>query len=196
MNQGGCAMDSLQRKQKADKILYEMSLLKHLEGIGKPHIIGSYRMDMMAWNDLDIDVENHSMNASKLYQLTTYILDTFHPCWYEAKEETNNEGKTVWFHGFHTIIDGEMWNLDIWFFDQETISKAEDYCDSIAKMVGQNPDSKEKIIRMKQELIRRNLYGFYQYSSMDVYHAVLKQNISDIEDLLKHSTHLSQANPH
>ena len=32
--------------------------VKRLEEIGKPHIIGSYKMDMMAWNDLDIDIEN------------------------------------------------------------------------------------------------------------------------------------------
>lgn len=44
-------------------------------------------MDMMAWNDLDIDVENDKMSLDKLYSLTDYIIKTFHPVWYEAKQE-------------------------------------------------------------------------------------------------------------
>jgi hypothetical protein len=82
-------------------------------------------MDMMAWNDIDIDIENQGMSLEKLYQLTSYIIETFHPFWYEAKEEVNDEGQTVWFQGFEAMIDGERWNFDLWFFDRETIEKAE-----------------------------------------------------------------------
>lgn len=178
-------MTHMERKEKADKILYERGLLEYLKTIGEPHIIGSYKMDMMAWNDLDIDVENHSMDREKLYQLTEYILNTFHPIWYEAKEEVNDEGKTVWFHGFHAVIDEELWNFDLWFFDCDTIGKAEHYCDNIVRQIQKKPGSKETIMDMKQELRRRDLYGFYQYSSMDVYRAVLEQNLSNVEELLQ-----------
>lgn len=46
---------NLQRKRTADKILYETGLWDQLCKIGQPHIIGSSKMDMMAWNDLDIE---------------------------------------------------------------------------------------------------------------------------------------------
>ena len=49
------------RKEQADCILYKYNLLNELKKYGTPHIIGSYRMDMMAWNDLDIDIENDNM---------------------------------------------------------------------------------------------------------------------------------------
>lgn len=111
-------MSNIERKQNADHILYEFGLLDKLKEIGTPHIIGSYRMDMMAWNDLDIDIENDNMSLEKLYALSDFILRTFHPVWYEAKEEVNAEGKTVWFHGFETTITGELWNVDLWFFDK------------------------------------------------------------------------------
>ncbi len=45
------------QKEQADYILYQCGLLKELKKYGCPHIIGSYRMDMMAWNELDINVE-------------------------------------------------------------------------------------------------------------------------------------------
>ena len=117
--------------------------------------------------------------------MTAYILKTFSPLWYEAKEEVNDEGKTVWFHGFNAIIDGEEWNFDLWFFDEETIEKAERYCDKIADMSKKQQGSRDIILKIKQELIERNMYGFYQYASMDVYRAVLEQRICDTEELLE-----------
>ena len=48
-------------KEKADKLLCETGLLSVLRTYGEPHPIGSYRMDMMVYNDLDIDIRNDSM---------------------------------------------------------------------------------------------------------------------------------------
>ena len=73
-------------KEKADKLLCETGLLSELRTYGEPHPIGSYRMDMMVYNDLDIDIRNDSMTLEKLHDLTYYILKTFSPTWYEARE--------------------------------------------------------------------------------------------------------------
>lgn len=176
-------MTSEERYERAQRILHDMGLFGELAKIGVPHVIGSCRMNMMAWNDLDIDVENDDMTIDKLYALTAYIHKTFRPIWYEAKEEASDEGKTVWFHGFEAIVDGEKWNVDLWFFDRETIHKAEDYCDRIAWQAGKIPGARDAILRMKQELIACGQYGFYQYASMDVYRAVLEQGITDTDGL-------------
>lgn len=178
-------MNNEERKAVADKILYEKGLWANLCTIGMPHIIGSYRMDMMAWNDLDLDIENNEMSNEKLYDLTEFILHAFHPSWYEAKEEINDEGKRVWFHGFETTIEGQLWNVDLWFFDIETIVKAENYCDRIKKLTDENTGSKECIIQIKQELQKKNLYCFEKYCSMDVYHAVLEQGIRNTDEFLE-----------
>lgn len=169
-------------KEKASAILRDYHLLEELETIGTPHMIGSYRMDMMAWNDIDIDIENDGMCLDKLYRLTKYILDSFHPFWYEAREEVNDEGKTVWFQGFEAMIDGERWNFDLWFFDQETIKKAEAFCDGIAARA--SVEQKDSITAIKRELIARNLYSFEKFHSMDVYEAVLEQDIHSVSEFL------------
>lgn len=174
--------DEHDRKSEADKLLYEYGLFQQLENIGKPHIIGSYRMNMMAWNDLDIDIENDAMSLDKLYALSAFILHTFRPVWYEAKEEVNVEGKRVWFHGFETTITGELWNVDLWFFDKETIFNAENYCDGIVNHTSQA--QKDVIVSIKRELIARGLYSFEQYKSMDVYKAVLENHIKNVEEFL------------
>ena len=176
-------MNNWARKSQADRILYEFGLLKKLEELGVPHIIGSYRMDMMAWNDLDIDIENDGMSLDKLYELSSFILNTFRPIWYEAKEEINEEGKRVWFHGFETMITEELWNIDLWFFDKETIVNAEKYCDDISKRTGQI--QKDRIVQIKEELIARDLYSFEKYKSLDVYKAVLEKDVVNVEEFLK-----------
>lgn len=174
-----------ERKKIADKILYEKGLWNKLSELGTPHIIGSYKMNMMAWNDLDIDIENDKMSMDKLYGLTQFIISTFHPKWYEAKEEITNEGKIVWFHGFEAIIDEELWNFDLWFFDAETILKSEKYCDEIIRKVQAKPGSQENIIKIKQELQEQKLYSFDKYTSMDVYRGVLELGIQNTVEFLE-----------
>lgn len=173
------------QKQQAEYLLYECGLLEELKKYGAPHIIGSYKMDLMASNDLDIDIENTEMSLEKLYQLTFYIIEKFHPVWYEAKEEVTAEGKTVWFQGFETRISGELWNFDLWFFDKETIKQAEAFCNEIKEKVKQDSGAKEAIIRVKKDLLARELYSFEQYTSMDVYRAVLELGIRDSETFLQ-----------
>ena len=174
-------MTNRERKHQADCLLYEYGLWNEVSKLGTPHIIGSYRMDMMAWNDLDLDIENDSITMESMYELTTYIMRTFHPIWYEAKEEIQ-DGKRVWFHGFETIITGELWNVDLWFFDRERITAATAYCDDIAARCSQI--QKDAIVEIKQALIARGLYSFEQYKSMDVYRAVLEYDVRNVEEFL------------
>lgn len=165
------------RKSEADKILYEFGLLDILQKFGNPHIVGSYRMDLMTWNDLDIDVEYDNMSLEKLHELTDFILHVFHPTWYEAKEEQHSTGESVWFHGFETMITGELWNVDIWFFSKSEIEKTERFCDKVQRSISQNPNCKKAILDIKTALQKENLYGCHAFSSMDVYRAVLEENI-------------------
>ena len=176
-------MKSNEIKANADRILYEFGLLKKLEEIEKTHIIGSYRMNMMACNDLDIDIENNNMSQDKLYELTAFIINNFQPVWYEGKEEINDKGKKVWFLGFETKITGELWNIDLWFFDNATIISAESYCDNIINNTTQT--QKDTIISIKSELISRGLYSFDQYKSIDVYDAVMNNKVKNINEFLE-----------
>ncbi|MCH5351245.1 MAG: hypothetical protein J1F39_04695, partial [Clostridiales bacterium] len=82
-------------KRVCDRILYEFGLFDELKKIGAPHIVGSYIMDMMAANDIDIDVENDKMSLEKLYGLTEFVIKTFKPTWYEEKQEVDGNGNTV-----------------------------------------------------------------------------------------------------
>ena len=171
-------------KSNADKLLYDLGLLNELNNYGTPYIVGSYAMDLMAWNDLDIYVSNESMSTEKLYELTSFVLNTFNPIWYEAKKDTA-DSKTVWFHGFETETLGELCNVDIWFFDNETITKALDFRQNINQKLLVNPELKEIVINIKQSLIANEQYGFDKFSSMDVYKAVFENNIRSYKEFIE-----------
>ncbi len=171
-------------KNNANKILYDFGLLNELNNYGTPYIVGSYAMDLMAWNDLDIYVSNESMSTEKLYDLTSFILNTFQPVWYEAKKEVS-DGKTVWFHGFETKILGELYNVDVWFFDKDTITKALDFSMNIKKKLLVNPELKEIVIKIKQSLIANEQYGFDKFSSIEIYKAVFEDKIRSYKEFIE-----------
>lgn len=171
-------------KNSTDKLLYDFGLLNELNNYGTPYIVGSYAMDLMAWNDLDIYVSNESMSTEKLYKLTSFILNTFKPVWYEAKQDVI-DGKTAWFHGFETKILGELWNIDIWFFDEKAIANAVDFSKNIKAKLLDNPVTKDIVINIKQSLIANEQYGFEKYTGMDVYKAVFEDNISSYKEFIE-----------
>ena len=171
-------------KNNADKLLYYFDLLNELNNYGTPYIVGSYSMDLMAWNDLDIYVSNEFMSTEKLYELTSFVLNIFHPVWYEAKKDVI-DGKTAWFHGFETEVLGKLCNVDIWFLDNDTITKALDFSKNIEQKLLVKPELKEIVIKIKQSLITNEQYGFDKLSSMDVYKAVFEDNIRSYKEFIE-----------
>jgi len=171
-------------KQAADRLLNEYGLWKLLGEYGEPVIVGSYRMDLMAVNDLDIDISGGMMTLGRLHELTGKILDRFDPVWYEAKREFV-DGRYVYFHGFETEVLGKLWNVDLWFFDRDTIAKAVSDCDEIAEKVSQQPELRQVILEIKTDLTARGLYRHDFYTSMDVYDAVLHSNIRGTKQFIE-----------
>jgi len=170
-------------KNNADKLLYDFGLLNELKNYGTPYIVGSYAMDLMVWNDLDIYVSNEFMSTEKLYKLTSFILNTFHPVWYEAKKDIV-DGKIAWFHGFETEVLSELWNIDIWFFDNETITNTIEFCNRIKAQADTDETKRKFAINIKQALIENEQYGFGKYTSMDVYRAVFEMGITNYDEFI------------
>ncbi len=167
-------------KFEADKLLYNNGLLDMLETYGRTHLVGSYRMDLMTWNDLDLYVENDQVQLLNIYELMKKIFDNLQPKWFEGKEVIE-DGNKHYFIGFETDITGDLWNVDIWFFNKHLIEKTEEYCEKIARKVHANPILYDAIVNIKWHLIEAGYYGT-KFTSVDVYKAVTEENILNIDD--------------
>lgn len=167
-------------KTHADGLLYDYGLLDMLETYVQAHMIGSYRMDVMTWNDLDIYVENDKIQLKDVYLLMHKIFERFQPKWFEGKEAIEN-GHNYYFIGFETNILEELWNLDIWFFNKTLIKNTEEYCDNLAKQIHKSPILYDALININQDLIKAGCYGT-QFASVDVYKAVIEDNVVSVED--------------
>lgn len=164
---------------KANEILYNMNLLNILKKYGEVYIVGSYKMNLMAWNDIDIYVDNQTMDLEKLYNLSMEIFKTFNPIWFEGKQEECKVKGANYFLGFETTCTRELWNIDIWFFSKETINNTIKYNDNIIDIIKDNPNMRMIITDLKKQLINSGVYGT-QYSSIDVYDAVIKGKVKNV----------------
>lgn len=169
-------LTNAERKKQADIFMHEMGLTETLKKYGEPHIVGSYAMDTMAWNDLDIYITNKNMSLEKLHELSQHTIAAYKPFWYEAKQEQHD--KSIYFHGFETTVMGSLWNFDLWFFGEKEIQKAKNFYSEVNKKA--TPAQKETIIALKQTLIERSQYNYSPYTSMDVYTAVLDHDVNTI----------------
>ena len=172
-------------RENANRLLAETSLIPILESFGTVHITGSYAMDLMAWNDLDLYLLP-DLSRFDMYQLISAVNSTLHPLRFDGIVQPE---KQKWFYGAEFLFQGERWNLDIWIRNEDEIRRSELYCREIVRQTDENPSLRQTVIEIKEALIQRGAYGIdkhpqLHYHSADIYSAVLNENILSAEAFL------------
>lgn len=170
-------------KDEADALLYDFNLLGILEKFGKVYITGSYFMDLMVWNDLDVYIEDNETSRSNFYTLIGEICTELKPSRLDGMA-----GDKGWFFGFETYATGERWNVDIWLKNKDEIKSAQESCAETARLINDRPECRKAVMDIKENLIERRLYGFDKlpahYHSGDVYNAVLNEDARTYDEFL------------
>ncbi len=171
--------------EKADDLMYNHGLLKLLQKYGDVHIVGSYRMGIMTWNDIDFYMDKSGLNTQNYYSLTSDIVKEMMPSCFNGEINIKNG---MAFLGFETKISEERWNIDIWWKDKAEIDNSLAYANDILQLIQKRPELKEAVMKIKQELIMRGLYGFDKgkkhYHSKEIYDAVFNEGIVTTEQFL------------
>ena len=169
-------------REQADVLLRQTGLLDTLRRFGEPVIVGSYAMDAMAWNDLDVYIDlagdYHEMAAAVIAVLKPYRYDGF------CDRQTGAQ-----FAGMETVITGERWNIDIWVRSRSEIDAAVERNRAMKAQFDARPEVREAVLRIKQELIGMGMYGFDKgkrhYHSPEIYEAVLEKGVRTVGELLE-----------
>ena len=172
-------------RKQAEKLLAETKLIERLTVYGKVFITGSYRMNMMCWNDIDLYIEDSVKVRENWFQLVEDVLSVLKPYRFDGAYKADKL-----FLGCETDITGDCWNIDIWVRDRAHIENSKVHCDRIVASAEQNPELRDSIIAIKKELIDLNMYGLHKmadrhYHSDEIYRAVLEENIRTAEEFLK-----------
>lgn len=170
-------------KAQADFLIHSTNLLDVLHRHGTPAITGSYFMNTMAWNDLDLyllpapDFDPYAMAAD--------LNAALHPFRFEGF--VNESGI---FYGCETNITGERWNIDLWIRSQAKIDESIAYCNELLRKMNSIPGARKAILRIKTDLTAKGMYGFDKhpsrhYHSREIYDAVLNGKIQSTEEFLQ-----------
>ena len=172
-------------KTEASKILHEDGLMNILNQFGKPHIAGSYSLDLMTWRDLDIYLEVETISESAHFSLGEKIATTFHAVKMSYRNELS--GKTPGLPSglyWGVYLGNERagaWKFDIWVVNVEECDRLLKYCSDIQNRLTE--DSKRIILDIKSQCWQDPNYR-KSYTSSDIYDAVLEHKVTGIEDFV------------
>src|SRR5690349_5135768 len=116
-------------------MLYEKGLMNILTQFGKPHISGSYSLDLMTWRDLDIYLEVETISESSHFSLGEKITTAFHPVKMSFRNELLGKTKGLPSGLYWGVYLGNeragAWKIDIWVVNKEECDKLMKYCSDI-----------------------------------------------------------------
>ena len=169
-------------KKEADEILNEKGLLGILKQFGKPHVSGSYSLDLMCWRDLDIYLEAETINETNHFLLGGKIAAAFHPVKMSYRNELISQTKGLP-HGLYWGVylgnerDG-AWKIDVWVVDPSACKELLNFCNVIKTKL--TPETSRQILEIKSKCWQDSQYR-RTYNSSDIYTAVLEKNVTNIE---------------
>lgn len=171
-------------REKADCLLAQTGLMDVL----CPHkavIVGSYAMDLMTWNDLDIYVDIGEMSVEKWFETVSGAVKAVQPTRIDGFQDAE---KGKFFLGMETMITGERWNIDIWGKTSGEIANALAENRAMKARFEADVQAREAMMRIKNALIGRKMYGFDKgrehFHSPEIYEAVLERGIRTPEAFL------------
>src|SRR5688572_19760313 len=110
-----------QIKHEADDILYRQGLFAILSKYGVPHITGSYSLNLMAWRELDIYIQNENISEAEFFQLGAEINRKYNPVKMSYRNERITQTKGLPPGLYWGVYLGNerkgAWKIDLWVVD-------------------------------------------------------------------------------
>jgi len=174
-------------KQEADEILYRKGLVDILSPFGKPHVHGSYSLDLMTWRDLDIYLEADTLSETEFFAIGQHICKVFSPVKMsfrnERKANTPGLPNGLYWGIYLGNERAGAWKIDIWTVSAMECHRLLKYGESIKQKLDE--EAIQRILEIKSACW--NDAGYRRsYSSSDIYTAVLEEKVASVEEFRKY----------
>jgi hypothetical protein len=167
-------------KSECAGFIEETGLLAIVERYGRPRVTGSYALDLMVWRDLDIELVAEGLSVNDFFALGRDLASRLQPARMSFRDERLMETRGLprgMYWGIHLPGEGN-WKIDVWAMDRAEAGRRSPYAAWVA--AGLTPATRRAILEIKSAIW--NLPGYRSdYSSKDVYDAVLSHGVRDVE---------------
>ena len=168
--------------------LKNIRLIEELSKYGDPKIVGSMDSGLMTWRDIDIEIEKEELSENDYWQavkfifyLTNHYHNTFIQDFRGSKNPNTPKGLYI---GAKIDYEGHEWKIDIWFFKPGDHQEP-NYSNWIKGKL--NNENRKVILEIKDQIFENPKYRKSIFS-VDIYKAVIDENVKDFEGFEKYLT--------
>lgn len=177
-------------KKRAQEVLRKTNLVETLEAHGEVIFTGSFELDTMVWNDIDLQIlpkNGISEDKTLLGKLAQSLISNL-PIkklsfidFYIRKKPKMPKGRYIGFQ-YWDEDNSEEWKFDIWILAEEDFEKNRKFMNQMKdKLTG---ELREEAINLKAKLTKK--YGRPpQLASYNIYRALVQEGIRDEKEILE-----------
>lgn len=173
-------------RREADHLLDERGLRALLLEYGTVHVFGSYALQLMAWRDLDINLETRDLSLSEFFALGRRIAQLLRPVRMSFIDNRPGRLHDVPCGLYWGIRVGSLqepweggWKIDIWAMEPEECAKNIQSLEDIRRRL--TPEARETILRIKSQFWRHPEYR-KSFSGPAIYEAVLDHGVTSTRE--------------
>ena len=168
-------------RSEADRLLAS-GLQTILSDYGAVHVIGSYALHLMVWRDLDIHIVQPELDKKKFFELAGRIAGLLNPPRMHYRDETIEATQGLPRGLYWGVYLGDerkgAWKIDIWMTDSEGFEAVRAHGKRIEERLSES--NRPLILQIKSACWRHPQYR-REFSSGDIYDAVLEHGVADID---------------
>ena len=168
-------------RAEADRLL-SRGLRDLLAAYGEVQITGSYVLELMTWRDLDIHIVRESPDRASFFALGGRLAALLEPRRMHYRDETVQQTTGLprgLYWGIYLGDEREgAWKIDIWASSREDYEPVRRFVERVDARL--TPATRETILKIKTACWRHPQYR-REFSSADVYEAVLTHGVKDVE---------------
>lgn len=160
-------------KIEADNVIFECKIVDTLSELGKINFVGSYALDLLHRNDIDIIVTSNVCSQDLAISVTKKFLESNKYQTVGFADYINYE--TPYLHGYYweliVLRDGKKWKFDVWYTAEEK-AKTIEVTQMILDKLVTNKDARAKILELKQKYFDGEKYS-EDMNGIKIYEKVL-----------------------
>ena len=164
-------------KEEGRKILEDEGLLEILNRYGETKVVGSYDLDLLIKPDIDISICVKEFDIDKYFALCAEITKKLKPSRVKYLDQSIKKlpfpFEEGYYLGLHILRNDIQWKIDGWVFNPKVFKERVDFHNEIKKRI--NSTNRQILLSIKKEICNSP-----SYISVDLYYAVLFDNITSI----------------